>query len=251
MFVTIAASDVAAALGLNPFRTPEEYMEILLRKYRGDISVEAETIPLLGLSEIARDLKSQNYTTMSPPELKQLQETILGTDDFLDANDYFEKNEHEEVIKRKKKVIESISNRRYGTDKEDTVVLRHTMDGSVIDKDSNFYKYPILVIKDVHYQIIGRIDRIETNPDGERLIVEIKNRIHRLFLKLRDYERIQCLVYLQLVPNCTRCRLIESYGEKTHEEIVSNDEDLWETDLLPKLKEFCQAFHESFQQVGR
>jgi hypothetical protein len=44
----------------------------------------------------------------------------------------------------------------------------------------------------------GKIDRVE-DIDGEAVIVEIKNRMKRLFNKVPDYEQIQVQTYMQIV----------------------------------------------------
>jgi len=243
--ITIAASEVAAAIGSNPYKTPEQYLDTLLRKYRGDISEEAEIIQQLGLTEVVNNLTNRTYTHMNPNDLKKLQnETII--EQFFDANEQFEEGKRRTLLKET--VLQSITNKKFGTDKEDSVQLLHSTQGSVISKDETFYKLTITNVGDTRFQIVGRIDRLETTAQGERTIIEIKNRVHRLFKNLREYEKIQCLVYLQLVPNVSNCRLIENYDATTHEELISKNDlqEYWQSDVMPKLEEFCKRVHASF-----
>jgi hypothetical protein len=58
---------------------------------------------------------------------------------------------------------------------------------------------------------VGRVDRIQTNEDGSRMLVEIKNRANGFFNKVRDYEEVQCRVYLEMLGDVEYCRLVETY----------------------------------------
>lgn len=56
----------------------------------------------------------------------------------------------------------------------------------------------------------GKIDRVE-DVDGEAVIVEIKNRMKRLFNKVPDYEQIQVQTYMQIVNLQVNLRLFSFY----------------------------------------
>lgn len=56
----------------------------------------------------------------------------------------------------------------------------------------------------------GKIDRVE-DIDGEAVIVEIKNRMKRLFNKVPDYEQIQVQTYMQIVNLQVNLRLFSFY----------------------------------------
>ena len=62
--------------------------------------------------------------------------------------------------------------------------------------------------------IIGKIDGI-----SEDCIFELKHRQRRLFGELRDYEQVQCIMYMKMVK-LPRLRLVETYqGEQLYYEL--------------------------------
>jgi hypothetical protein len=52
----------------------------------------------------------------------------------------------------------------------------------------------------------GKIDAISS--DG-KVVLECKTRVHKLFMEVRPYERLQVLAYLTLVPTAERAYLVE------------------------------------------
>lgn len=113
---------------------------------------------------------------------------------------------------------------------------------SSLKTDDEFYTYEVCTIEGTRYDIVGRIDRIAMNEDGSRTVVEIKNRTNGLFMKVRDYEDIQCQTYMEML-NIDTCKLIERYNEKLMKHRISRDKEYWNNTILPKLKNFCECFH--------
>ena len=92
------------------------------------------------------------------------------------------------------------------------------------------------------YEIVGRIDRIHTDTDGVKTIVEIKNRARGLFKTVRDYEEIQCQTYMEML-DIDKCQLIEQYNESRMGYHIIRDKHKWLSELNPKLINFCRHFH--------
>jgi hypothetical protein len=94
------------------------------------------------------------------------------------------------------------------------------------------------------YQVVGRIDHLRENDDGSRTLIEMKNRTKCLFNKLRDYEEVQCRVYLAMLPPSVRdALLVESYEGEMKSYLVMRDEAQW-TRIRERLEQFCAYFHE-------
>jgi len=95
----------------------------------------------------------------------------------------------------------------------------------VIKKDDLFIKRNI--IEDVEHgftiQIGGKIDGIRST-DGA--IIEVKNRMKKLFFELRDYEKVQLMCYLYLMKS-PKGFLVEALKgkEKTEINIIECDFD--------------------------
>lgn len=54
----------------------------------------------------------------------------------------------------------------------------------------------------------GKIDGISSD---RKTVLECKTRMHRLFMKLREYEEVQARAYLELFPEASRVVLAEAY----------------------------------------
>ena len=126
----------------------------------------------------------------------------------------------------------------HGTRHEDSTASNY----DDLEVDEKFYSYPVCSIEGTEYEIVGRIDRIRTSPNGDKTIVEIKNRSRGLFKRVRDYEEIQCQTYMEML-DIDRCELIEQYNDSRIGYEIKRDRLGWMNEVRPKLKGFCEYFH--------
>jgi len=110
-------------------------------------------------------------------------------------------------------------------------------------EDPTFYKYDVCTLAGTTYQIVGRIDRVRDNEDGSKTLVEIKNRAKGLFRTVRDYEEIQCQTYMEML-DIDECVLIEQYDSKRLSHEIKRDQGMWNEQILPTLRNFCERFHD-------
>jgi hypothetical protein len=108
--------------------------------------------------------------------------------------------------------------------------------------DDTFYHYEVCTIEGTKYEIVGRVDRLTKNDDGTLTIVEIKNRAKYLFNTVREYEEIQCQTYMEML-NLDTCKLIEQYNDQICSHLIYRKKEEWNTQILPKLRNFCECFH--------
>lgn len=94
------------------------------------------------------------------------------------------------------KVAESMVSKSAGRVAEPTVVLEHAV------KENNAKWYSFF---EGRFRVFGHIDGFR---DGE--LVEIKNRRNRLFTRVVEYERIQCLALMRMTGQTT-CQLLQKY----------------------------------------
>lgn len=97
----------------------------------------------------------------------------------------------------------------YGTTKEHSVIdiVRREMDIDVRE-DSSLHSAIFTTPGGTPWKLVGRIDGI--TADGST-IIEIKNRVRRLFMTLTEYERIQVECYLVLIGTADRALVVESF----------------------------------------
>jgi hypothetical protein len=110
-------------------------------------------------------------------------------------------------------------------------------------EDPTFYKYDVCTLAGTTYQIVGRIDRVRDNEDGSKTLVEIKNRAKGLFRTVRDYEETQCQTYMEML-DIDECVLIEQYDSKRLSHEIKRDQGMWNEQILPTLRNFCERFHD-------
>jgi hypothetical protein len=113
-------------------------------------------------------------------------------------------------------------------------------------EDPTFYRVQAGVVNTPHGEcpwfIGGKIDAISSD---RKLLIEIKNRVNRLFKKPPPYEMVQVQTYLYLLGIddglLVECMRTHASG-KTEEEVnvmpVARNRSMWTTDIFPKLRGF-------------
>jgi hypothetical protein len=84
-----------------------------------------------------------------------------------------------------------------------------------------------------HIEITGRVDGIDI---ANQTIIEIKNRMNRLFECVRPYEEIQCRVYMWLT-GLPKVKLVEDFRGELREYMIEKDDIVWTTEILEPLVE--------------
>ena len=237
--VIIGASSVASAIGCG-FKKPQELVEELWKKYspqtfRGQTKEEEALVVLNSLSS-TRDILKEAESFKSD----------ISTDVQQETRKLFHQIEHsgllpQQMVQAKEHIRKTLYT-NHGTRNEKKTAKFDKMSASLVE-DETFYKYDICVIEGTLYQIVGRLDRIQNNEDGSRMLVEIKNRTKGLFNRVRDYEDIQCQTYLQMLEDIEYCRLVETYNGESKSYLIQKDYPKWKDEILPKLNNFCEHFH--------
>lgn len=247
--ITIKASSVSSAIGCG-FTTPNELIKEMLyptkRKPLQNNPILKKAIEFKSqnstdvqnkIKELTREIDNKGKLPLKPsytPPKKEGSENLVSDDDESD----------DDVVELKKEVIKTLRT-NHGT-------LHEATTASDCKRTLHTYEpmgvLNICKIGDVRFVVIGYVDRIETNKDGTQTLVEIKNRVNRLFYKVRDYENIQCQVYLQMFKDIQQCRLIEQYNKQINEMMIEKDNHAWNTSILPKLKQFCEELYPAYQK---
>jgi hypothetical protein len=242
MRIVIKASDVAAVVGLNPYKPADEVRDEIWKKNwpdtftgrtKQDLADEA-----LGRSAASRKVLSEALSVKAANSTEaqtnfEAARAKVESDVTLTAED-------------RSKIVEHLRSRCYtthGTRSEDKTAVKVEADtGATLVRDNAFYNLTVLEIDDVQYVITGKVDRIEVGADGSRTLVEIKNRTRGFFRSLRDYENVQVQVYLQML-GLTKAKLIEQYNSATNTIEVDRDEELWANVIWPGVEAFARDLH--------
>ena len=94
---------------------------------------------------------------------------------------------------------------------------------------------------DYNWYVGGKIDGI--CPD--KTIIEVKNRMHKLFYNLREYEKIQTYCYMYILES-NKSQLVETYMKGTQPEINIIDvefEEIYWTFIFSRINTFVEYFN--------
>jgi hypothetical protein len=167
--------------------------------------------------------KKTNKNIELKKEQKKLMENIKGLDKLSD----FEKKELN-------KSVEGMFNKSFGTRKEVNAFeyYKDNISNEII-KNIQQKNVEVFTYKGYQLNIIGKLDAMKL--DGT--IIEIKNRMYKLFDEIREYEWIQIQTYLFLYK-LSNGEIVEFMNQgrpvlKVHP--VKRDVDYWEIELLPNI----------------
>jgi 1,2-phenylacetyl-CoA epoxidase PaaB subunit len=242
--IVLKASEIAAIIGRNQYKPRQDVLNEMWKKYSPvtfkGLTKKDKAYVALSASENAREAlnSARAVHTKSSDEVASV---------FVNAKAKIEADEKLSTT-QKAEVTDFIRSQIYtghGTRSEDRTADKVVADTGVrLERDDAFHTIPVCQLDDNNFVIVGKIDRIEVGPDGDRTLVEIKNRTNRLFKRVVDYENIQIQVYLQML-GLVHARLVEQYNNQVESHNVDRDDELWTNEILPKLNEFCIELHES------
>ncbi len=238
LLVTINASDVAACIGRNPYKDRNEMIAQYMHKYAPSFVTEKtreqkqsaaldaapqhvrnvvfESIRIARLSTTSSDTESVMRGALSTIEDPLLQDFVASK---ISCQHGVRKEKH------------TLANDTWKTCPE-----------SVVTKDTRTYELTLHEADNVRYVLRGKIDSLETLPSGERIVVEVKNRMRRLFMDLKEYEKIQICTYLAMIPHAHSAKLVEQYNDTLNSIDVPRDSS-WDDFILPGLMEFVYKIH--------
>lgn len=240
--VVLPASSIAAIVGRHAYKPRAEIFDELWKKY------SPATFTGITKSDAAKQSMNISSDAVQCVKAALAVKTTTSTESeavFVQASQRITADPKLNTV-QKKQVIEEMRSQIYtqhGTTSEDRTAEKVEVAESVkLVRDNAFYRYRVCVIEQTEYVIIGRVDRIEEKPDGTRVLVEIKNRMNRLFMTLVEYENIQIQTYLQMMK-LDSARLVEQYNNTTNSIDIKKDDTLWNHVLIPELNNFCCDFH--------
>ena len=239
MRVILKASDVAAIIGRNKYKSRREILDTLWKKYSPGT-----------FTGKTKDEKVRDTLAISPEAQNILTKAVeIKAKDSSDVINIFQKAQ--EAINfdpkldqsQKNEVIDHLRSAIYtthGTRSEDiTSDLVEKTNNVKLVRDDAFYFHEVCSVGDMNFVVCGKIDRIEECPDGKKVLVEIKNRTNRLFGHVVDYEMIQVQTYLQML-GLMHARLVEQHNARILVHDITRDEDMWYNEIQPGLEAFCQ-----------
>lgn len=247
--VCLYASQLASCIGFNRFKKPSDALELVWHRVspasfaearqRNNIKTKDEAVQdIISANEAVRhllihaeDLTGEASTSGDVARGYQAVSRELATTADLNM----------EELKLIDDAMKKNLYTSFGT-KQENVALQHIQPHIPCVPDDTFYKRWIADVDGIPIYIAGKIDALGT--DGGT-IVEIKNRINRLFYDIPMHERIQVMAYLFAVPQASTAVLVECLTRDdgtvlAHSVPIEWDEDFWEDVVLPRVRNFVR-----------
>lgn len=245
--IFLFSSQLAAFIGRNPHTNASKiFNQLYERYYKEKAGMEireknigdgdklrkiGEKIGDKNLLKKVGDICSRNLSTMNLQKERMELITKLEKDGRLDEDDK----------KEIKKTLEGYTNKRFGTIREGDAVeiYKEKFECEVITKINGREK-KILELGDTELWLKSRLDGMRT--DGT--VVEIKNRIYKIFEEVKEYEWIQVQAYLR-VYGLKDAHLVEYLKNGTGEmkmNHIERDDRYWEEVMEGEMRDYLGVF---------
>lgn len=242
-------SEIAIITGDNIYKTKRDYLIDFWKKYdKNDYEKYVKITKFIketdkdivkkisvknNIDNIEKDLllcsKTKNINDMN-----QIKQSILDKINILPEN------EKKEITKS----INNIANTNFGIKNENDITkIYENITGNTIVKDNKYIKKIIYENDKFNIIIGGKIDGINYETGS---IIEIKNRMNKLFYNLREYEKVQIMCYIYLFESL-KGDLVEAFKRKdnTTINIIQVDFDQnYMNNIILKLILFSNYFYD-------
>lgn len=214
-------SDISILVGYNKYKTPTDILDLIIKyfykaypelKYQNKfVSKEDEIKSMINNLSIEIKLSINNISNETIDNAVSLNNKSKEIEKLLSNN------ENQKEIST---YINNNMNKNYGTISEDKTIKKYQELTNNIITNNNDQLY---IYESKKYITRGKIDGI-CLINGEKYIIEIKNRKNRIFNSIPIYERIQIYYYMK------SCKLqnvlfIQMLDDEIDETIVDDIED--------------------------
>lgn len=238
--IFLYSSNLAAFIGKNPHIPASRIFNSLYEKYYkvGKTVGDSEKIQKIGekienkklLVEIDKICNNSNSSEM----MQKDREVLIKT---LETSSGLAEEEKKEV----RKIVEGYTNKRFGTIREINAIdfYKEKYNVEVITKIDQRSK-KILTIDSAELWVISKLDGMKM--DGT--VIEIKNRIYKLFDEVREYEWLQVQTYLHVygLPKAELVEFLQNSGGTMKINYVEKDDTYWNEVLLKILGDYFRVF---------
>lgn len=233
----IHASEIAACIGKNPYQSRKDMLSTIFKR-TFQSKYEAQSTIVTKEDTVAALISTK---TKSDPAVKNAIETIIKSDANACAATVLEVVAQSAVILKASVLLtpheldiiqehcKSTAFKSHGTVKEETSMRKLGDLFGTLVKNNSYEKRRIPKAPFALF-IGGRNDGIasalESDEDQRDILVEIKNRMRRLFNKVVDYEKVQIMSYMYIFE-MERAKLVERFGEEVAVHDVLFDDGMW------------------------
>jgi len=241
-------SEIAIITGDNPYKSKKDFLIDYWKKhYKSDFEECQKEVKYVNKEtdeEVIQKIISKNSINIQN-EMKKCSETnnleTLNETKKIILEKV--KNVSEEEKKEITKSITNLTNTKFGIKNEfDVTKIYENIKSCNVIKDDIYRKKKIILTEKYSVCIGGKIDGINLN---ENCIIEVKNRMNRMFYELRNYEKVQIMCYIYLFGK-EKGHLVEALRKKTGTEINIIDVEFdieYINYIIDKIKNFSEYFY--------
>lgn len=241
--ICIYASQLASCIGHNRFKKPSDALETVWQRVAPACFDDAlRRNGIKTTEEAVHDILTSNQAVRSL--LVRAEEVTTTSSEVAQGYEHISRElAHADLTATDRRLVDEAFRRTmytsFGT-RQESVALQKICARIPCRQDDTFYRAHVGQVDGVHVYVGGKIDAIS---DDGTTVIEVKNRINRLFHKLPLYEIIQVQTYLQLLPETESARLVECLTRHTGDVVmnvvpIERDQDMWDTLIVPKLMGF-------------
>ena len=240
--ICIYASELANLIGISNFKPKAvTLLRIWEKNFPDDYRLHRKSVKDQN-RELAENNNSKETFNKFTGKLgkKKQKEICINMEKCMEAQDVNSMiNKRREILKEcqelpskdKEKIEKSIiemTNTNFGIKNENKSLHIYTqLTGTPVLQIKEFVKKMIIKSNNYSWFIGGKIDGILQ----DRTIIEVKNRVHKLFNKIRDYEKVQTYCYMYILES-NSSELVETYmnGRVPETNIldIEYNNDYWE-----------------------
>lgn len=273
--IFMCASDLAIITGHNPYKEKDEiilkywkkhfkadYVETKLYMKKNKISEKVEESYMECIERISKEnnidlkaVKTDLYKCLNTKDTENLQkekEQLIKK--VLNKLPQKHKEEFKESVNH-------ITNTQFGIRFENNGVdIYMQKTGNSVEKSPKYHKEELFIIDneidgvmDI-WTVGGKVDGIATNKDGNKIILEIKNRVNKLFNNIRDYEKVQCYAYMYAldINSVHLSEILKSRKNNTMNIFEINfDDNFWQKEIVDNISLFVDDFYEFLSNKKR
>lgn len=197
-------------------------------------------------SEVSEKSKVSEKSELS--EVSEKSE-VSEVSEKSESSEKSEKSESSEISVCKKEEIlkefRSKIHKKYGTVSEEKTSKKiMTETSTTLVEDKKYYTESIWDNEDIFFILRGRVDRIETTLTGEKILIEIKNRMYKLYSYVPKYELIQVQIYLKML-DLENAKLVEQYRDEIYTHKIKRNAKMYNEVIMPQLIEFCKKIYDN------
>lgn len=241
--IRLNASNVAALINKNPY---VKRSDAILTAWRSSDKTSYEQAHARNETQTVEDRRReiQEATPFIVSNLTGRNTSVMDVVDSGGIRELQRQNLHTDAADEARRLMFT----KYGEARERSIIdrVRDILPEYDFQTNGKMYRKTIGKTRSGRDIVLqGKIDGL--SRDGTT-ILEAKTRMHRLFLKLREYEHVQTRCYLELIPEATKALLVEAHFETSTPNV--NIIEISETDPPLDVGDFLLTLQFAGELIG-